>query len=163
MQLPQRNSATLPPSDLQDWDDEMDTGEMTECVSVIVLWDPDEAGRFRYVRGYHGGGGIAHVNFQALFYNVPNDFTTLILLISGSSYRELADQQKLLETCRKKANKYGLAQATVGAYHSRGRAVVHRLRAAVESTVVGDTPFNPPPAHRFANRFSSRRTKTGNS
>lgn len=36
----------------------IETGAMGDCVSVIVAWNPNIAGQFGNMRGFHGAGGF---------------------------------------------------------------------------------------------------------
>lgn len=66
-------------SSSQKW---MCTGAMGCCVCVIVLFNKvNEV--YQDVRGFHGGGGIAAVNFASLFHGVPDNNTTQVLVIAG--------------------------------------------------------------------------------
>ncbi len=66
-------------SSSQKW---MCTGSMGCCVCVIVLFNKVNE-IYQDVRGFHGGGGIAAVNFASLFQGVPNNNTTQVYVISG--------------------------------------------------------------------------------
>lgn len=78
-------SSTGVPQDLAAGDDYIDTGAMGDCVSVIVGWNPAANGRMANMRGFHGAGGLPNVNFAALLNGVPNQATTQVWMISGSS------------------------------------------------------------------------------
>ncbi|MGH7617882.1 MAG: hypothetical protein ACREPM_11685 [Gemmatimonadaceae bacterium] len=64
--------------------DDIDTGAMSDCVSVVVLLAP-AAGRFTQAVGQHGGGGIGNVNMASILANVPvaGRAGMLVLIITG--------------------------------------------------------------------------------
>jgi hypothetical protein len=82
-------------------DDVMDTGQMGDCVSIIILWNKN-LGTYRNVRGYHGGGGLGNINTKSLFADVPDGSGTLIIVCFGhlahakSGSSDLASAEKLL-------------------------------------------------------------------
>ena len=84
------------PSELPDHDDEVYTGAMGGCVSIVVLWGLAN-GEYANVIGVHGSGGIRAISFNALFANVPNNAATLVFVIPGSSYMS-SDQLATLST-----------------------------------------------------------------
>jgi len=71
------------PQNLPAWDNQVVTGEMGDCVSVIVLWNLAGT-QYTNVRGWHGMGGIEAINFQNLLHGVPNHITTQIIVIASS-------------------------------------------------------------------------------
>ncbi len=68
-------------------DNTMDTGPMGCCVSVIVLWNPNAAGVYQNVRGFHGGGGAQAVNYASLIAGVPAHATTQVFVFNGPDNR----------------------------------------------------------------------------
>jgi hypothetical protein len=86
MKLIMRNSETAPPQDLPAHENYVETGLMSDCVSVVVLWNPNAAGVYQNVRGYHGGGGLGHVNWNSLFAGVWDAPNTYVVMISGSNH-----------------------------------------------------------------------------
>lgn len=58
------------------------TGVMGDCVCAIVMWGP-QFGRYQYMRGFHGSGGIGAVNWESLFAGVDNRPTTRVYIITG--------------------------------------------------------------------------------
>ncbi len=56
------------------------TGQMTDCVCVIVRWKENNDIK---MNGFHGSGGIHEVNFASLLQNAPNHHTTSIIVIPG--------------------------------------------------------------------------------
>ena len=58
----------------------MITGDMNACVSVIVLFNPGATGSFQNVRGQHGAGGIASIDWDALLQGVPMDRNTYVVV-----------------------------------------------------------------------------------
>lgn len=84
------------PNTLPTHDDEIYTGAMGGCVSIVVLWGLT-VGRYANVIGIHGSGGIRAISFRRLFANVPNNNGTLVFVIPGSSYTS-SDQLALLSS-----------------------------------------------------------------
>ena len=64
--------------------DDIDTGTMSDCVSVVVLYGLIGT-RYGSVVGQHGGGGIGNVNMAALLnlVPVPNRATMLVFIVTG--------------------------------------------------------------------------------
>jgi len=69
--------------DLPDGQEEFDTGIMADCVSVVALWDRGGDGRYRRMRGYHGGGGFRPENLNNLFDGTP-ETGLLVFILMGS-------------------------------------------------------------------------------
>lgn len=110
MKLIQRNSRKFPAQLLPRGDDEINTGPMTECVSVIVLCNHN-GNRYQQARGYHGGGGIENVNFDNLFRGIPNHQTTRIIVIAGLLRYGLKDFRVFRKTIEKEINRHHLSLA----------------------------------------------------
>lgn len=64
--------------------DDIDTGAMSDCVSVVVLYGAVGA-RYASAVGQHGGGGIGNVNMAALLNLVPgaNRANMLVFIVTG--------------------------------------------------------------------------------
>ncbi len=82
----------------------MSTGEMGDCICVVVLWDFLTTGPSGFleasrVRGFHFGGGLAFSDWSAvlgdLFHNVPNRPTTLVRAIFGPNALASNDRARL--------------------------------------------------------------------
>ncbi len=71
-----------PAQDLPAGDNEVDTGPMGDCVSVVLLWNL-QAGLYQNVRGFHGAGGFLAINLDSLFAGVPNAAGTLMIACMG--------------------------------------------------------------------------------
>jgi hypothetical protein len=73
--------------------DEVETGPMGACVTIVVLWKKKrpwwsiKKGRYQKIRGFHGSGGVEGINFDSLFDNVPDGPGTLIIVCYGSESR----------------------------------------------------------------------------
>jgi hypothetical protein len=67
-----------PAQDLPTNDNRMVTGQMGDCVSVIVLWSL-AGGSYPNVRGYHGSGGFDSIDLPSLFHGVPDNANTRII------------------------------------------------------------------------------------
>jgi hypothetical protein len=72
--------------------DEVETGRMGDCVSIVVLWQRKKGrfwqrkkGRYEKIRGFHGDGGYQAINHDSLFKNVPDGKDTLIIACFGRS------------------------------------------------------------------------------
>ena len=106
------------PEDLPVYDNIVDTNEMGDCVSVIVLWGLVGT-RYTNVRGWHGMGGIEAIDFKLLFAKVPNTITTQIIVIAsgmGTAPYLLNNVQGRIYSMLSAANiriVYGASRATV--------------------------------------------------
>jgi hypothetical protein len=69
---------------LPDNDNSLRTGPMGNCVSVVVLSNPDGNGRYSDVVGWHGWGGLHKIDFAKLMAGVPNNPTTRVLILPGT-------------------------------------------------------------------------------
>ncbi|MCX2954549.1 hypothetical protein [Lentzea sp. NEAU-D7] len=58
----------------------MCTGYMGDCVTMIVLCQPREAGGFNEIRGWHGSGGYEAINRRRLMAGVSDDRSVLVLM-----------------------------------------------------------------------------------
>ena len=120
MQLIQRNNAGFAAQVLPAIDNQITTGAMGDCVSIVVLYNRNPAtGRYADAMGYHGGGGLGNVNFVSLFAGVPNAATTLIIVVSGTLQGSFFAIQNNRDTARQEANLNGLNNALVRCYHAR--------------------------------------------
>ncbi len=72
----QQRTKQLGHEDLPDKYDEIHTGAIGGCASVIVVWDGK-------VRGKHGGGGSAAIDFDLLLEGVPKKALVLYLAAPG--------------------------------------------------------------------------------
>lgn len=73
------------PQDLPANDNSIDTGFMSDCVSVIVLYNHDSAqNRYSNGRGWHGLGGVQVIDMAAMMAGVHNFNTTKVIIIPGS-------------------------------------------------------------------------------
>lgn len=123
MILKQQNYPTGDPQDLPSNDDEVDTGAMGGCSSVIILWDPDLKGRFAHVRGYHGGGGLQAVNWPQMRVGVTDNLSTRVYVIASPENTTDMERKWTKDHLRKEVLAYlpkvycktyqGVAQATV--------------------------------------------------
>jgi hypothetical protein len=64
--------------------DDIDTGSMSDCVSVVVLFAA-AGGHYTRAVGQHGGGGIDNVNMASILATVPaaGRGGMLVLIITG--------------------------------------------------------------------------------
>ncbi|SDG47458.1 hypothetical protein SAMN05421505_104278 [Sinosporangium album] len=98
MQLTQQ-STPAPAQDLPGGDNTVITGPMGDCVSVVVLWNPDGNGRYQSVRGYHGSGGFQAINLPSLFNAVPNVVATRIIGFFTTQSLSSNDRQRFQDYC----------------------------------------------------------------
>jgi len=103
------------------------TGGMGDCVCVIVIFNPNGAGAYTGMRGYHGGGGLPNVNFAALFAFVPNNLTTRIIMISGPLQGSPYAQDYNRTMVRQRAAAAGLNNVMFHFRHGVGQGQVDRL------------------------------------
>lgn len=82
--------------DLPDGENQIDTGYMGACISVIVMWDLAGT-RYRRVRGFHGSGGWEAINFKSLFAGIPAD-QALIFVIAPKETWTVYNQKRFSET-----------------------------------------------------------------
>jgi hypothetical protein len=104
----------------------IDTGFMSDCVSVVVLSNPNGQGEYQNAVGYHGGGGVENVNFGALFQNIPNLTTTLIVMVSGSLNLTTRRCKANREQVRTAAQHAGLTNVAKLYVHACSRATIDR-------------------------------------
>ena len=126
MILIQRNNNNAMAQVLPANDNEIDTGYMGDCVSVVVLYNLGANNVFQNAKGYHGGGGLGNVNFGSLFAGVPNLTTTMIVVVSGTLQGSKFSQQNNRETIRDEANNHHLNNAYIQLCHEFGRATITR-------------------------------------
>ncbi|WP_283138836.1 hypothetical protein [Rhizohabitans arisaemae] len=98
MQLTQQSTPAAA-QDLPAADNTVVTGPMGDCVSVIVLWNPNGAGQYQNVRGYHGSGGFQAINLPSLFAGVPNAVGTRIVGCFTAQSLSSRDLQRFQEYC----------------------------------------------------------------
>lgn len=125
MQLMQRNNPHAPAQILPAHDNQVLTGAMGDCVSVIVLYNP-VGGVYQNVRGYHGGGGLGNVNFNSLFNGVPNLPTTQIIMVSGTLQNSFYATTTNRDRMRQEANHAGLNNAHIHCRHGFPTATIDR-------------------------------------
>lgn len=94
MVLNQQNSPNGPIQTLPGGQNDVETGSMGDCVSVVVLWN-NVGGQFQNVRGYHGGGGFTNVNAAGLIAGVPNNAGTRIVACIGTIAAASNDVQRV--------------------------------------------------------------------
>jgi hypothetical protein len=106
-------------------DDWLDTGDMGDCVSIVVLWDwDDEAQLYEEVWGYHGYGGFDAVNLDSLLDGVPNDENTLVVALLGTLASESAgsnDRERVEEAIGER-----LGNARLDLHQGSRTYLVHR-------------------------------------
>ncbi|GII93410.1 hypothetical protein [Sinosporangium siamense] len=98
MQLTQQ-STPAPAQNLPAGDNTMVTGPMGDCVSVVVLWNPDGNGQYQNVRGYHGSGGFQAINLNSLFNAVPNVAATRVIGFFTTQSSSSNDRQRFQDYC----------------------------------------------------------------
>lgn len=94
MVLVQQNDPNGPIQTLPAGQNDVETGSMGDCVSVVVLWN-NVGGQYQNVRGYHGGGGFQNVNTAGLIAGVPNAAATLIVACIGTVAAASNDVQRV--------------------------------------------------------------------
>jgi hypothetical protein len=94
MVLNQQNAPNGPIQTLPGGQNDVETGAMGDCVSVVVLWN-NVGGQFQNVRGYHGGGGFGNVNVAGLIAGVPNNAGTRIVACIGTVAAASNDVQRV--------------------------------------------------------------------
>ena len=97
--------------DLPADDDVMITGQMGDCVSVIVLFNCVD-GTYRNIRGWHGLGGSRSINMKQMMRKVPNETATQVLVIPGRLQQsEYAMMQNLRHV--RKVKKHGYENISI--------------------------------------------------
>ncbi len=80
--------------DLRVGADEVDTGPMGDCVSIVLLWNCEPTtGPYQNVRGFHGAGGFGAINLGSLFANVPDAAETRMIACLGPNASPSAGSQ----------------------------------------------------------------------
>jgi hypothetical protein len=122
MRLTMRNSNDLA-QDLPFGDNVIDTGNMGDCVSVIVMWNwvGPRAGN---MRGFHGFGGIRAVNWTSLFANVPDDADAFVYILAGPLNSQ---RDNSLVTGMEDARRAAPDDASFVIYHGIASATVDRV------------------------------------
>ncbi len=122
MRLSMQGSSGTPET-LPDGDNEVDTGAMGDCVSLVLLWNRQD-GLYQHVRGYHGYGGFGAINLRDLLNGVPNDSDTLVIACFGSLSSSSAgsrDPERVREALQQ-----DLGSATVQMFENQGSYTVSR-------------------------------------
>jgi len=132
MRLIQSMGEEYPAQLLPNWDGNMETGYMTECVSVIVMCNPKVNGKYQQMRGYHGGGGVEAVNFRNLFKDIPNSSDTRIIVIAGVLRNTLNDARSIKKHVEKQIKKHDLALAKQ--FYLRGSDVTVTRYSQIDGT-----------------------------
>ena len=140
MQLKQRNANTYNAEPLPMGDNEVVTGHMGDCVSVIVLFNPNAMGNYASVRGYHGGGGLGNVNYNSLFAGVPNLADTRIIMVSGSLQNSHFARNENQNELNNQRMNHGLGNAQVQYFHAMGNARIDRRGMVRPVTQHGNPP-----------------------
>ena len=99
------------PEELPSDEDVMYTGQMGDCVSVIVLFHCD-AGTYKHIRGWHGLGGAQTINMKRMMRKVPNDTTTQIVVIPGRLQQSDYAMQQTMRHVRK-VKKHGYENISI--------------------------------------------------
>lgn len=102
------------------------TGGMGDCVCVVVLYNRQADGSYADAKGYHGGGGIGNVNFDALFHGVPNEAAKQIVMLGTRSGEVFAVLESTRQRIRQEANDHGLGMAYLRAFHGAGAYKIDR-------------------------------------
>lgn len=95
------------------------TGEMSDCVSAVVLWGRQPDGRYEFARGYHGGGGYRAINFDSLLAGVPDDEGTLMHICLGFLASDNANEVERVRDLEGLALGATVVQTHVGASNYR--------------------------------------------
>ncbi|MET8755434.1 hypothetical protein ABZW32_35835 [Streptomyces sp. NPDC004667] len=82
--------------DLPADDEEITTGYMGDCVSIIVAWDVND-GRYANMRGFHGSGAFGNINLDSLFSGVPLTRETRVFICMGSLSRSNQYEHQRIE------------------------------------------------------------------
>ncbi|MFE3762334.1 hypothetical protein ACFXPI_11275 [Streptomyces sp. NPDC059104] len=82
--------------DLPVGEEEITTGYMGDCVSIIVAWDADN-GRYGSMRGFHGFGAFGNIYLDSLFNGVPLTTETRVFLCMGSLSRHSRAERRRME------------------------------------------------------------------
>ncbi|MEU7852374.1 hypothetical protein [Nonomuraea sp. NPDC049141] len=93
-----QQSTPAPAQTLPAGDNEVITGAMGDCVSVIVLWN-QVGPNYQNVRGYHGSGGFQAIDFPSLFNAVPNAAGTRIIGCFSPQSLSSNDLQRYTDYC----------------------------------------------------------------
>lgn len=79
------------------------TGAMSGCSSLVLLWQEGFRNTYENMRGLHLAGGIANLQYgeelrEALFGGVPNEASTLFIVLCSSEGSDFTwDQRALAE------------------------------------------------------------------
>lgn len=125
MQTREEAAQNLPVGDMT-----MTTGEMGDCVSVIVLWTYHQ-GSYISVRGFHGLGGFEAINLDSLFQGVPNEAGTIVHCIYGRVAQASGDREKAV------AEMHGRIPAATTTHHNISNASVTRTNNVMATVGAG--------------------------
>ena len=86
------------PQNLPALDQEIVTGPMSDCVSIIVLYNYNpRLNQYTSARGWHGLGGAQVINMGAMLRDVPNNPLTQVIIIPGSIRQSNYDRDQTME------------------------------------------------------------------
>lgn len=86
-------------------DNNVNTGSMIDCVSVIVFNDLQSDGSYAQVRAYRGAGGLDNVNWKSLFSDITNRSLKLIV-VSGPHHSSDYAQHEIHNKISRKMEKH---------------------------------------------------------
>ncbi|MEU9256219.1 hypothetical protein AB0D66_30865 [Streptomyces sp. NPDC048270] len=97
------------PTELYDSGQGLCSGEMGDCNTVIVAWDwrdgftsaGEPYGYFRHMKGAHGAGGMANVDFENLYAGVPVDAAYTYVLKASATVGSPLDHAAFLRGAAK--------------------------------------------------------------
>jgi hypothetical protein len=115
-----RNFQSLPPGD-----NGFQTGAMSECVSVVVLFELGGV-KYRQVRGQHGAGGVESINLAGMLNGVPNVATSQIIVIPGFSRWGRHDLRRISRRVTKAAEAAQLTAVTTRLVTGIANALIDR-------------------------------------
>ena len=102
--------------------EQLDTGSMGGCVSVVALSTPNAGGRFTLLRGQHGGGGHAAIDYETILADgrIANDPSTRFYVLCAKDTHPHITYD-VVNDIRPFLNRIGLAQFEF--FHTSGASV----------------------------------------
>lgn len=86
------------PEDLSSHENEMSTGTMGGCVSIIILYNFDATTQtYKSVRGWHGWGGIEFIDMDKMLLGVPITKDTQVHVIYSPPQNTLSNMQQYMQ------------------------------------------------------------------
>jgi hypothetical protein len=113
------------PQNLPLGDNTIVTGQMGDCVSIIVLYNYNAAtNQYLNARGWHGFGGAQVINMAAMLAAVPNVALTQVIVIPGTLQQSNYAMQQTTAHVQAGLGAHGNVNVTYAA--ARANATVDR-------------------------------------